>query len=203
VKILFLFDAGFRMQWLTHSFVPRLASSDAASVAEESLRAAARVLGSNAEVRVATFGETLKVSPTWERSANALVAAVDSVVVDGRLRSPIWDAVYLGVGLLEATSDRRVVVLISSGRATGNSHGFDEALHRAIDSAVTVHTACPAEGESSPKTLQADRPYDPCTRLKRLAEATGGRYAEPWVSRRREQQLEKFVSEVVKLSTSR
>jgi len=202
-KILFLLDAGARMRWLTHSYVPGVVTSDAGSPAEESLRAAARVLSADAVVRIATFGETLKVSPTWEHTSEALVAAVDSVVVEGRLRSPIWDAVYQGAGLLETTADRRVIVLISEGRATGNVHGFDEAVDRARQIGVVVHVACPAEGESPPKTLRADRPNDPCTRLKRLAEATGGRYAEPWVSRPREHQLEKFVGEVVKATSSR
>ena len=202
VKILFLLDAGVRMRWLTHSYQPAVVMSNAGSPAEESLRAAARVLGPNAGVRVATFGETMNVSPTWERTSEAVVAAVDSVVVEGRLRSPIWDAVYQGAGLLEATADRRVIVLISEGRATGNVHGFDEAVDRARQLGVVIHVACPAESESPPKTLQADRPNDPCTRLKRLAEATGGRYAEPWISRPSERQLEKFVGEAMKATSS-
>ena len=198
VKILVLLDAGVTMRWLTHQFLPPGVQPTGGSPAVESIKAAAAALGSNASMRVATFGETFKVSPTWERASDALVSAVDGVVVEDRGRSPVWDAVYGGVDLLAATPDRRAILLISSGRATGNVHGFDEALDRVRLSRVVVHAACPSHGESFPKGLDGDNPNSPCARLKRLADATGGRYSEPWVSRPQERELERFVADVVK-----
>ena len=198
VKILVLLDAGATMSWLTHLFLPPGVQPTGGSPAVESIKAAAAALGPNASMRVATFGETFKVSATWERASDALVSAVDNVVVEDRGRSPVWDAVYGGVDLLEATPDRRAILLISSGRATGNVHGFDEALDRARLSRVVVHAACPSHGDSFPKTLDADNPNSPCARLKRLADATRGRYSEPWVSRPQDRELERFVADVVK-----
>jgi hypothetical protein len=201
VKILVLLDAGPTMGWLTHLYVPAGVQPTGGSPAVESIKAAAAALGPNASMRVATFGDTFKASRTWERTSDALVAALDNVVVDDRGRSPVWDAVYGGVDVFEATPDRQVIVLISSGRATGNVHGFDEALDRVRSSRVVVHAACPSHADSFPKTLDADNPNSPCARLKRLADATRGRYSEPWVSRPQERELERYVADVVKDAT--
>ena len=61
--------------------------------------------------------------------------------------------------MLEATADRRVIVLISDRRATGNvARGSTRPTSERGSSMWSLyHIACPAESESPPKTLQADQ----------------------------------------------
>ena len=128
------------------------------------------------EVRVATFGERFLISPAWLRTPKELLQAFNGIMQSGG-PSPIWDALYQTVGVLEEAPGKRAVLLISDGRASGNVRSFQEALARVRDSRVIVYVA--ALDAAYNREINKDRPGDPTERLRALARATGGGYAEP------------------------
>jgi Ca-activated chloride channel family protein len=87
---------------------------------------------------------------------------------------PIWDAVDTAVASLEVEPGRRAVVLLTDGRSTGNVHGLEEVLQRAVRSAVAVSII----GEDSPQVIEQDggraARIRPGAGLQWLAENTGG-----------------------------
>ncbi len=138
-------------------------------------------LGSNAEVRVLSFGTGLKLSPQWIRTRAELATATTcGDTLNGP--SPIWDAVYRGAEVLDERPGPRAIVMVTDGRSSANVHGFQEALDRARQAGVRISIGVGrTELMSSSKrilTLNANRPGDPAEGLKKLTEATGGRYAE-------------------------
>lgn len=92
--------------------------------------------------------------------------------------SPIWDAIDTAVSPLgEASETRRAIILLTDGRATGNVHGPDEVLTKALMSAVSVNVIA----EAGPSVIEqgdgrAAR-VRPGASLAWLAENTGGGYA--------------------------
>lgn len=153
-------------------------------------------LDPGAEVRVLSFGTGLRLSPRWMRARAELAAAMDcGETLNGP--SPIWDAVYRGVEVLEERTAPRTILMVTDGRSSANVRGFQEALDRARQGGVRINIGfVRTELMSSSRrllTLNADRPGDPAERLKKLTEATGGRYAELSV-----QDLPAFFAEVVR-----
>src|SRR6185295_12955972 len=101
----------------------------------------------------------------------------DSVVQTEGDQSPVWDAIYSSIELFDDGPERRILFVLTDGKASGNVHGFDEARRRVQEAKVVVYAA------NSGQTLHV-KPHDdladrPAARLRALAEATGGEYAEP------------------------
>ncbi len=88
--------------------------------------------------------------------------------------SPIWDAVYSAAEVLEREPGRRAIILITDGQATGNMHGLQEAILRAMAAGVTVSTVSLRED----RLISLDRTraarVRPSMTLKDLADGTGG-----------------------------
>jgi hypothetical protein len=129
-----------------------------------------------AEVRVATFGDRFLVSPAWLRTTDELLEAFNRIMQAGG-PSPIWDALHEAVGLFEELPRTRAVILISDGRASSNSHSFQDALKRVQRAGVAVYVA--ALDARDNRVFNRERPGDPTESLRALARATGGDYAEP------------------------
>lgn len=139
---------------------------------DEVSRAIADNAGPTTTVRVASFGARVLVSPAWVRTTGEILAAFGNVTQEGG-PSPIWDGVYASVQTLQGAAERKQILLITDGKASANLHGFEEARDFAKRAAVAIT----ALYVLSNKRVEPGEP-DPTDRLKGLADATGGRYAE-------------------------
>jgi len=88
--------------------------------------------------------------------------------------TPLWDAVTQATELLASEEGRRVLLVFSDGRATGNHHSLEDAAILAGDSNVTVMALAPFTTRGlrqAPKLVAIIRP---AASLDRLAKYTGG-----------------------------
>jgi Mg-chelatase subunit ChlD len=85
--------------------------------------------------------------------------------------SPLWDILDEAVRSLAGADGRRAIVVITDGRTTGNTRSFADVLPRLQQSGVPVYFIC-AERPGEPAWIA-----DPARRLRRISEATGGRYS--------------------------
>jgi hypothetical protein len=56
--------------------------------------------------------------------------------------TPLWDAIDEGVTVLASEPGRRAIILVTDGMATGNTHGLDEVIQRAVATKVSVSVVC-------------------------------------------------------------
>ncbi len=90
--------------------------------------------------------------------------------------SPVWDAVYGAATVLEREPGRRAIVLLTDGRATGNVHGLDETIDRALASGAPIHVVSEAEDVLIPVDASNAALVRPGVFLERMAHETGGSY---------------------------
>ena len=139
----------------------------------EMIQAVSRRLRSADGMTVGTFCTDIRIAPGWWRSTQELSRAVDQVVQPAGAPSPIWDAVHRAVERLSQETAKRAVFLVSDGKSSGNLLGFEEAAGLATRRSVIVFaTQVVGSGSRQP------RPGDAAEYLLRLAELTGGKYAE-------------------------
>jgi len=119
-------------------------------------------------VSVATFGPTINVSPAVLRREEIVRAASAPNGHTGGA-SPLWDALDAAVHSLDGTTGRRVIVVVTDGRPTGNRLPFAEILQTLQQARVPVFFIC-AERPKQAKIA------DPSVRLRQIATATGGQY---------------------------
>jgi hypothetical protein len=143
----------------------------------ELIRALDRHLKGGSAVRVASFGDRYLASPAWVSTSAGIGRAFERVLQPYGDQSPLWDAVYSAAETLEETSERRILFIVSDGKASGNVRGFEEAFVRIRKANVTVHVANDTGRRGG--NLKADEPGHPAARLKEIAHATGGEYGEP------------------------
>jgi hypothetical protein len=148
---------------------------------DQLVKAVADNAGLGAEIRVLKFGSGLRLSSEWTSSRDAISAGMEcSDLTFGP--SPIWDAVHRAAEVLNDAAGARAILMVTDGKGTANQHSYQEALDRSRQSGVKINIAVVrtelTRSSAKPKTLHADRPGDPAERLKRLADVTGGRYAE-------------------------
>jgi VWFA-related protein len=141
-------------------FVPRLAAVD--------------------RVRIGAFAKHLFISPELRSDRAPMIAAtrraLDPEKADTFGPSPIWDALYTGIGQLATTEGRRAVVLLTDGRATGNRRSADDVAQHAMTHAVTISVV----GEDWEMVIRQDGDSGvrirAGARLQWIASATGGLY---------------------------
>jgi hypothetical protein len=171
-KLVLLYDNSNSQNYLLYG-TPEVARRLALTpLRNEVSRAIADNAGPATVVRIASFGTRVLISPAWVKTAGDILAAFGNVTQEGG-PSPIWDGVYASVQALEGASERKQILLISDGKASANLHGFEETRDFAKLAAVTIT----AVYVLSNKRIEPGEP-DPTDRLKSLADATGGRYAE-------------------------
>ena len=137
--------------------------------------------GALTDIRMLSFGHGLVLSRQWIRNPEEVLGALQcGTALNGP--SPIWDAVYRAAELLQERTGRREILMATDGKSSANEHGFQEALDKSKQAGVRVNIGLPRtelwRTSRAPVTLNANRPGDPAERLKKLTEATGGRYAE-------------------------
>ncbi len=128
---------------------------------------------------MAVAGSTFEAGPAWTADRQVLAAAARRLVpprppVSG---SPIWDAVDFELPLFANEQGRKVIVLVTDGRASGNRAHVEEVARRAAAAGVAVSTI---ELEATPKTLEMVGMPDiptPGRFLRALSLATGGTYS--------------------------
>lgn len=147
-------------------------------------------LGPRDLARIGTFGRDVEISPTFTRDAAALLAALPADI-NPNAPTPLWRAVDQAIGEFGSTEGRRVVLVLSDGKDTGPG-----VFTRTIVDAVSVSDRAEREdvmiygvalSSRPPVSSLAPRPRDlrellaenmPDPGLARLAENTGGGYAE-------------------------
>lgn len=127
---------------------------------------------------MAVAGSAFEAGPTWTTDRQTLEAAARRLVPTGvpNHGSPIWDAVNLALPLFANEPGRRAIVLVTDGRASGNSLHVEDVAKRAAAAGVAVSVV---ELEATPRTLEMIGTPDvpsPAPFLRMLAAATGGTY---------------------------
>jgi len=136
--------------------------------------AIAKSIPPNVKIRIASFGQRVLISPNWVETEEGLRGAFSSVTQDPG-PSPVWDGLYEVSALLETVAGSRVVVLVTDGMASANVHGFEESKARIVQAKVIVHVAAWKRADSN--DVRDDPKGDPSTRLRLLAQGTGGTFA--------------------------
>lgn len=142
--------------------------------------------------RVGTFGEDVKISPTFTRNADELLAALPTRILPDA-STPLWRALDDALdGLGGTDASRKVILVLSDGKDSGPI-GFRQrpgsqagVIDRARLDDVMIYAiglrsrrARPASPGLGPGGLQAMMLADlPDPGLARVAEETGGGYSE-------------------------
>ena len=142
--------------------------------------------------RVGTFGEDVKISPTFTRNADELLAALPTRILPDA-STPLWRALDDALGGFGGTdASRKVILVLSDGKDSGpigfrqrpgsQAGVIDRArLDDVMIYAIGLHSrrARPATPGLGPGGLQAMLLSDlPDPGLARVAEETGGGYIE-------------------------
>jgi len=158
------------------------------------LRAACRELighlSPRDQARIGTFGRDVEIGPAFTRDPATLLAALP-VDINPTRPTPLWRAVDQAIGEFGTAEGRRVVLVLSDGKDTGPG-----VFTRKVIDAVSVSERAEREdvmvygvalSSRPPVNSVAPRPQDlqamlaaniPDPGLARLAEDTGGGYAE-------------------------
>jgi hypothetical protein len=98
--------------------------------------------------------------------------------------SPIWDAVDAAVTRLLESPEPRVLLLMSDGRSTANTIGFDEAARRTVAAGVTISVVSEGGEWLIPQFGDAPDRARSDLSLRALADLTGGMFLEDGTARR-------------------
>jgi hypothetical protein len=151
-------------------------------------------LGPSDRARIGSVAKSLTLSPLLTTDHGLLNHAAGDVLnvrqADRYGPTPLWDAIDEGVTVLASEPGRRAIILVTDGMATGNTHGLDEVIQRAVAANVSVSVVCEAWLASfrsnRPSFHMIDRTGSPWTlmrstfgkppeaNLKKLTTATGG-----------------------------
>jgi Ca-activated chloride channel homolog len=142
--------------------------------------------------RVGVFGQDIKISPTFTRNADDLLAALPTRIAPDA-QTPLWRALDEALGAFDGTdASRKVILVLSDGKDSGPT-GFRQrpgsqagVIDRARLEDVMIYAVGlrsrrtrPATPGLGPGGLQAMLLSDlPDPGLARVAEETGGGYIE-------------------------
>jgi uncharacterized protein (DUF58 family) len=152
---------------VSHSVThPGVIKTDRALVADAAA-AAAGALGASDRMHLGTFGQSIRITSAIASEPAAIMqAAAELSDVGGP--SPIWDALGAAADALAPATGRRLVIVITDGKSTGNRVGFQDIAARLERDRISVLIIA---------LDLARRPGpDPAVRLRALAERTGGTY---------------------------
>ena len=109
---------------------------------DEIERSFAKALRPTDRARVGGIGNRLKLSPRFTSDVRELVrdgrAAIDFPKRERFGPSPIWDALDEAIRVLAPEPGRRVVILVSDGRSTGNTVSAQAVVDRAVTAGIVV-----------------------------------------------------------------
>ena len=175
-RIVFLYDAGRRFDGVPPEALFAARTEYGRLMRGQIVEQVASHLGPAAVVRVGSAGADVRLSSLWVRSRTDIRRAFEQVeqVSDP---SPIWDGVCAAAAALADAQGRRILILVTDGRATGNSFGFADALDRVRETGIVAHAirVHPRVGRGG---WVEDLSVDPSDNLKALAKASGGSFTE-------------------------
>jgi hypothetical protein len=87
--------------------------------------------------------------------------------------SPLWDGALSAMTLFESAGGPSALLLFSDGRSTGNVHGLDELIAKAVERHVSVSAV--VEGAGTALLARAASSLDAGDAIEKLTTATGGR----------------------------
>jgi hypothetical protein len=146
-------------------------------------------------VAFGTVAERLVLRPGWSSDQKSFLAVseramrdADDAKRDGP--SPIWDAVDVAVSLLADQPRPRAIVLVTDGKASGNTVGTEAVARRAVAAGVTVNILLELDSE-------ADFETSPAAPARKLSVATGGvfeadEFNKPRANRKPESQAQRM-----------
>jgi hypothetical protein len=130
--------------------------------------------------RFASFARTLRMTPGFASDPAVLRASIKEIFdvpdADRYGPSPAWDAADAGISVLEGERGRRSVLIVTDGRATGNSRGLTDVVRHAIAAGVPVSVVGPTGQESFRLSDSTALLVDSRRGIQRLATDTGGSY---------------------------
>ncbi len=128
--------------------------------------------------RIGGIANRLVLSPAFTSVRKELIdegrKALDFRRGDKYGPSPIWDAVQESVRALEPEPGRRGIVLVSDGRATGNTIASTEAIQSAILAGTVVHVLSEARTMYLWQGKDSYARVRPGLMLEEIARFTGG-----------------------------
>ena len=149
-------------------------------------------LGQEDGARVGTFGQDITISPAFTRDRDELLASLPQAI-DPRAPTPLWRAVDKAMDVFKDDDEkRRVILVLSDGKDSGMTSFKEkfmspaEIIDRAIRDDVMIYGVGMQSRSKRPLNpgigvggLQAALTQDlPDPGLARVAEETGGGYAE-------------------------
>ena len=129
--------------------------------------------------RVGEFGERITFSRAFAAGRTPFrleprepIALRERTVRGG---SPLWDAVHHSVELLANQQGRRRIVLVfTDGRASGNQHTLEEVAELSVDNAASLNAIVPVRTVGIRQDAETVAVISPEANLERLARYTGG-----------------------------
>jgi len=129
--------------------------------------------------RVGEFGDRITFSRTFASGPSSFrleprepIALRERTVRGG---SPLWDAVHHSVELLaDQEGRRRIVLVFTDGRASGNQHTLEEVAEFSNDNAASVSAIVPVRSVGIRQDAETMAVVSPEANLDRLARYTGG-----------------------------
>jgi Ca-activated chloride channel family protein len=125
------------------------------------------------QARVGAFNDRVELDPSFTSDRDELISSIKELDYGNGTR--LWDAVDVGLDALENIEGRKVVVVFTDGGDTSSSTSNGKVLDRARANEVMIY-AIGMESVFGPRGQQIRTRPD--SRLKRLAEETGGGYFE-------------------------
>jgi hypothetical protein len=175
-RIVLLYDAGRRFDGVPPEALFTARTEYGRLLRGQVVQQIASQLGPETVVRVGSAGADVRLSSSWVRSRTDIRRAFEQVeqVADP---SPIWDGVCAAAAALADARGRRILILVTDGRATGNRFGFADALDRVRQTGTVVHAVrvLPRVGQGG---WVEDRTVDPSHNLRVVAKASRGSFIE-------------------------
>ena len=138
------------------------------------------VLQAGEQLRIGGFGKEIVLNSGLSSNRRQLRGELRSAISHRREDlfgpSPIWDATYQAIESFPPTEGRRVLILLTDGRATGNVHSVEEVARAAAQNGIAIHIV----GQDREYQLRQDATtavaVRPGNALRWLADVTGGQF---------------------------
>ena len=175
-RIVFLYDAGRRFDAVPPEALFTARTEYGRLMRGLIVQQIASQVGPATVVRVGSAGADVRLSAPWVRSQTDIRRAFEQVEQVSE-PSPIWDGVCAATAALADAPGRRILILVTDGRARGNRVGFADALDCIRQTGTVVHAirVHPRVGQGG---WVEDLSVDPSDNLKALAKACGGSFSE-------------------------
>jgi VWFA-related protein len=129
-------------------------------------------------IRTGVIDDEIAFAPAFTSATSSFrLMPRDPIVVRERPKTegtPLWDAIHQAAGLLGAEDGRRILLVFSDGRTSGNQHSLEEAAEFAGDTNVSVIALAPFATRGIHQAPKMIAIVTPAAHLDRLTQYTGG-----------------------------